>query len=205
MNRYALDIETAPLETAADMFDPADVKVGNLKDPAKIEAKIEEAREEFTAKAALHWMTGRITCICMYGETQSHTFVGAEEEILEKFWCEWKRADQIITWNGYAFDTQFICMRSLVYGMIIDPIMARGTKYFRSMTDRHIDLMSLYESCGQYVSLNKVAQAILGEQKTGTGKDAIGLFQEGRIRELAEYCMNDARLTWLLWLRIGGC
>ena len=63
------DIETGPLDrdTLASQlppFDPAEVKVGNIKDPALIAAKIESARSnheaQFFAKAALSPATGKV-------------------------------------------------------------------------------------------------------------------------------------------------
>ena len=73
MNRLiAFDIETGPasLEELSLMevpFDPATVKIGNLKDQVKIEEKIEAARKnhelDFINKAALSPFTGRVIAI----------------------------------------------------------------------------------------------------------------------------------------------
>ena len=72
MNTLIFDIETGPLpenELLAMMpaFDPADVKSGNLKDPAKIAEKIAEAeanhRRDFIGRAALDPLTGRVVAI----------------------------------------------------------------------------------------------------------------------------------------------
>lgn len=74
MNTIVFDVETGPLpetELAALMpvFDPAEVKTGNLKDPAKIAEKIAEAeanhRRDFFEKAALDPLTGRVVAIGM--------------------------------------------------------------------------------------------------------------------------------------------
>ncbi len=72
MTTIIFDIETGPLPEAelANMlppFDPAEVKTGNLKDPAKIAEKIAEAeanhRRDFFDKAALDPLTGRVVAI----------------------------------------------------------------------------------------------------------------------------------------------
>jgi len=199
MEQIAIDIETAPLDNAGDMFDESAVKVGNLKDPEKIKAKIEQAREEFVDKAALNWTTGRITCICLKNDDTEDKLLGSEEEILRNFW---QAVDgyQIITYNGHSFDMQFIIMRSLVNGVRCNAISSRGHKYIRNIDkDMHIDLANLYDSCGQMLKLDTVAKAILGESKTGDGKQAIQLFKDGKFDELAEYCMKDAEITWKLW------
>jgi len=207
---FALDIETAPLPDAAEHFDEADVKIGNLKDPEKIEAKIKKAREEFVNRAALSWLTGRITCICLYNEEQSiPLYIGNgegmddEEGILRAFWAIYA-GRRFVTYNGYSFDMQFIIMRSLVLGLGVD-IELRGRKHLRNLHgDRHIDLINLFDSCGNWQGMGKVCKAILGEGKTGTGAEAIELFEQGKHVELAEYCMKDAELTWKLWQKIGG-
>src|SRR3974377_2351197 len=68
------DVETGPLaqsELSALLppFDPAEVKTGNLKDPAKIAEKLAEAevnhRRNFFENAALDPLTGRVVAIGM--------------------------------------------------------------------------------------------------------------------------------------------
>lgn len=69
----AFDIETIPSQCipqdAVPVFDPADVKIGNLKDPAKIAAKIQDARAEFLQGIDKTMSTD--LCLC-----QICTFVG---------------------------------------------------------------------------------------------------------------------------------
>ena len=72
MQTIVFDVETGPLaesELSALLppFDPAEVRTGNLKDPAKIAEKIAEAeachRREFFDRAALDPLTGRVVAI----------------------------------------------------------------------------------------------------------------------------------------------
>jgi hypothetical protein len=72
MNTIIFDIETGPLPESELLamlpaFDPAEVKTGNLKDPAKIAEKIAEAeanhRRDFIERAALDPLTGRVVAI----------------------------------------------------------------------------------------------------------------------------------------------
>jgi len=48
---------------------------------------------------------------------------------------------------------------------------------------------------GHRVSLNSVAQATLGEGKSGSGLEAIRFFREGRMGKLKRYCLDDVRIT----------
>jgi len=72
------DIETGPLPedvilSVLPPFDPEDVKLGNLKDPVKVAAKIDEAREnhaaKFIEKAALSPLTGEVLVSAIYRPT----------------------------------------------------------------------------------------------------------------------------------------
>ena len=48
---------------------------------------------------------------------------------------------------------------------------------------------------GHRVSLQSIAQATLGRGKSGSGVDAVRLYQEGKIEALKAYCLDDVRLT----------
>lgn len=89
------DIETAPLrediiESLIPEFDPDSVKVGNLKDPTKIEEKIEQARENhlqsYVNKAGLDARFS-IPCAIGYiinGEVELH--FDEPRELINRFW-----------------------------------------------------------------------------------------------------------------------
>ena len=110
----------------------------------------------------------------------------------------------MITYNGYSFDMQVIIMRSIANGIKAPYIRARGNKYFRTLEDKHIDLINFFDSCGKWMGMGKVCESLIGQQKTGTGAEAVELFKAGKEQELADYCMQDAELTWTLWKLIGG-
>lgn len=77
--------------------------------------------------------------------------------------------------------------------------------YFQKLKDRsqlnlwekeRVDILQEIElATGGRVSLNRLAEANLGEVKTGHGSEAITLFKEGRIDELKSYCLKDVELT----------
>lgn len=59
-----------------------------------------------------------------------------------------------------------------------------------------LDLMEAVEKeRGHRASLESIAQPTLKLRKSGTGIDALALFQEGKMEELKLYCLNDVRLT----------
>lgn len=56
-------------------------------------------------------------------------------------------------------------------------------------------LADIKEKIGRRISLNEVVGATLGKKKTGHGLQAIDLYQEKKIEELKNYCLNDVLLT----------
>ena len=59
-----------------------------------------------------------------------------------------------------------------------------------------LDLIDAVEKHrGHRASLDSIAQPTLRLRKSGTGFDALTLFQEGRMEELKRYCLDDVRLT----------
>jgi DEAD/DEAH box helicase domain-containing protein len=59
-----------------------------------------------------------------------------------------------------------------------------------------LDLMAqIKKSAGHRISLDACAKATFNMQKTGDGLDAIKYYREGRLDELAAYCLQDVKLT----------
>ena len=61
---------------------------------------------------------------------------------------------------------------------------------------RAIDLLAdLRKELGFRLPLDTIAQATLGIGKSGDGLKAIQLYKEGKLQELANYCLDDVKLT----------
>ncbi len=61
---------------------------------------------------------------------------------------------------------------------------------------KSIDLMKTVKaSLGRRLSLNNLAQATLGEGKSGDGLSAGKWWQEGKIDKERDYCIDDVRIT----------
>ncbi len=80
--------------------------------------------------------------------------------------------------------------------------------YFQKLNRANLDLWKkdrvdlLHEIemvTGGRISLSRLAEANLGVKKTRHGSEAIGLYDEGRIDELKEYCLKDVELTKQLY------
>lgn len=124
-NTIILDIETGPLPVSRREFlrpSPDTIKTGNLKDPAKIAAKIAEAEADFESGdgAAMDAMSGRVLLVGMLirGECV-HIHDDDESRLLRRTWdlLESNRPDRIVGHNVIGFDARFLVRRSFVLGV----------------------------------------------------------------------------------------
>jgi len=68
--------------------------------------------------------------------------------------------------------------------------------HFDLMALPRLDLLEEIELVfGARVSLNVLAKANLGLEKTHHGLEAVKLYAEGNMEELKNYCLNDVKLT----------
>ena len=62
-----------------------------------------------------------------------------------------------------------------------------------------LDLMCSIESkIGRRIGLDAVAEASLGINKTAVGLDALKWWKQGKLKEIAEYCCYDVKVTKLV-------
>jgi len=217
----ALDIETMANPDAVALMPEPDVKTGNLKDPDKIAAKIAEAKAEQAEKAALDPLTARIASFAAVGgsvvEPEAKEFVQviqeatdmAERDLIQGiFAILGTESVRIVTWNGIGFDLPMIYKRALILG--VDPAnfgappLSAWTK--RYAADKHYDLMQIWGGWRDYVKLDTVAKLVLGANKVefDVTKIAELVATEEGSAELAEYNLQDTRLTWELFKRMNG-
>lgn len=213
MKKLYYDIETGPLpraelEAAIPPFDETEVKTGNLKDPDKIAAKIEEARkahvENFISRAALDPMTGRVLAIGIDDGVEVRCNHGDEETLLSWFWNRvdgvWFSSGIIIGFNTHLFDLPFLIKRSWALGVDVSPGLRSG-KWF---TARSVDLRDVWQ-CGDRQArggLDAIARFFGIEGKNGSGKDFADLLRVAPDKAMA-YLENDVRITRQVAERMG--
>jgi hypothetical protein len=120
------DIETVALPGVAEKFNPEKVAMGNIKDPDKIEAKLESARESFIESAALSPVYSRIVSIGFYGNgfkipaIKTARNVEDEERLLAEFFHIYSsnRDAQIVGFRSLSFDLPFVYHRARVHRMV---------------------------------------------------------------------------------------
>ena len=141
---FMFDLETAANLTPAkiERFSQT-AKTGNLKDPAKIEAKIREHVESCVEYAALSPATGRIVAYswCLvstenpYSIPPIHTNVGIEPlkeaDLISSLSNAWKEsnADLMLGFNIRKFDVPFLLGRSIARGVKLFSHLPRPNDY----------------------------------------------------------------------------
>ncbi|KKL62864.1 hypothetical protein LCGC14_2180860 [marine sediment metagenome] len=212
------DDELAELMPEFGEFHELEVKLGNLKDEAKIKAKIKAAREQhevdrkkakanFIDKAALSATTGHVVAIgYLRGDGQTVLDLGhdnPEGSILIAFWrhylyCREKKT-HLIGFNSNGFDLPFLIRRSWKYGIEV-PQMVLAGRYFDKV---FFDLM-LHWGCGKFndfVSLDTVARFLDVGQKPSdcTGADFAKLLASSNPadrKKALDYLHGDLKMTW---------
>ena len=214
MKTIIFDIETgslpeSELQALLPAFDPAEVKTGNLKDPAKIAEKIAEAeanhRRDFIERAALDPLSGRVVAIGMllpdgfqdYNEGQ-FVILGHEDEAetLREFWKltrgEMGRVNPLIGFNICNFDLPFLYRRSWKHRVEVPFGIRRG----RYWGDQVIDLRDCWQLGDRQArgSLDSIAKHLGVGAKNGDGKAFAELWQTNR-QQAEAYLRNDLELT----------
>ena len=143
------------------------------------------------------WYGDRVTCICAKtSEGDSFRMAVENESWLIQVFLEWLYSNSpkdhiLVTMNGKHFDVPFILARAVLL-KFNEPFWKTLLQY------PHFDLA---EITSKPVSLNNLAKLFGLKPKTGTGKDAIKLWNQRKLAKLKSYCTNDVELTEQIYLK----
>ena len=107
-----------------------------------------------------------------------------EEARVNELIEELRRADLVVGFNVLRFDYEVL----LGHNDFFDP----------SQIPTLDMIVELQKQMNFRPSLDSMAQATLGVEKTSEGLQAIKWYREGKMLEIAEYCCYDVKITWLL-------
>ena len=129
-------------------------------------------------------------------------------EMTRLFWkgvSHYKRA-ALVDFNGRGFDIPLMTLNAFRFGISCPAYFADdrfGHRY--RYTDKHIDLMDWLTEYGASRirgGLNLLAKMLGKPGKMDTSGDQVaGLYAEGKLREINDYCMHDVLDTYFVFLR----
>lgn len=120
-----------------------------------------------------------LACVCIH-DSETDSFRSFFEEDLPKLWPILEKTDILIGFNSDHFDI---------------PIL---NKYYSGDLQRikSIDLMKeIKKSLGRRIGLDAVASATLGKKKSANGMLSVAWWKKGEKQKVANYCLDDVRLT----------
>ncbi len=118
--------------------------------------------------------------VCGIYEYQSDKLSAFTESEMGKLAEILQNADQIIGFNIKDFDFE-----------VLRPYMN-----FNVQSLPCLDIIeSVQQHLGHRIGLDSIAQATLGAGKSGTGKEALVYYRNGRMDLLKKYCLDDVRIT----------
>ncbi len=91
-----------------------------------------------------------------------------------------QRSDLVVGFNNRRFDYR---------------VLSGYTRYNLYQLPTLDLLEEIYNQLGYRLSLDRLAKETLGSQKTGDGLQALAWFKEGKLKEIADYCREDVKLT----------
>lgn len=114
-----------------------------------------------------------------YSQKKFFTFTESEIQLFEKILIVEKPL--LIGFNSIHFDNA-----------VLQPYL----KDVNLSEFKHLDILEeVVKSIKTRLKLETIAQATLGEGKSGTGLDAIEFFRKKDFQSLARYCLDDVRIT----------
>ena len=105
------------------------------------------------------------------------------EQEVDALLTELQRADLVVGFNNLGFDYEV-----LHYYTVLD---------LRQLPTLDM-LVELKKRLPHRLSLDSIAQATMGVEKTSEGLQALRWFKEGKWLEIAEYCCYDVKITRLV-------
>ena len=160
-------------------------------------------------KSSFDGTYSRIVCIGLIAFSDSMEpqgamawYGGQEKELLQQFWA-WMgkaRPGLYITHNGLGFDLPFIKKRSIIH-QVRPPVEISLAKFRTEPVYDTLAIWSNWDSRG-WVKLDVLARALGVETKSGSGKQVAEMWQAGRGKEIADYCLQDCYVTYACYSKM---
>jgi hypothetical protein len=191
---YSIDIETFTLGKEANEYtDSKSYKLGNVKDPMKIEAALVQKRSDARRKHALSWWTGKIISVAVvdvFGDESDECYAGhAEAEVLKELANKLAKPCKLVGKSSDMFDYGFIKGRYMANRLNIPAVFKQPHNLYDC--DKFLSWSSQSSQRG---SLSDYAHGIGAKEKPMKGSDVHDLYSRIMIAE-----GTDAIETAKLW------
>ena len=204
-SRLIFDIETCPLDDAAEYITPAEAPA-NYKDHEKISAFVAEKTAEKVARAALDLDLCRIVAIGIWGEHDEQPEVvmsctGAGEQMLLTWFWRVVKGFHLVGFNCLSFDLPVLFRRSL-YLDIQAPRIAIDRFWHPEVTDLMQELS--YGQTDKVRGLDFYSRRFGLDIPQDTSGAAIGELVKADDWDAVEaHCRADVQRTAALAARLG--
>ncbi len=118
-----------------------------------------------------------------YSTTRGDYKIYGEKDV-DDLLTELQRADLVVGFNNLGFDYE------VLHGYTILDLRQLPTLDM---------LVEIKKFLPHRLSLDSIAHATMGVEKTSEGLQAIRWFKEGKLLEIAEYCCYDVKITKLVY------
>lgn len=187
---------------------------------AEVAASAFAARREKTGSDFLQHHLHKVAAIsCVFRDDDGFrvkslgSLDDAEPKLIQDFFRVIdKYTPQLISWNGGGFDLPVLHYRAMISGVAASRYWEMGEEdrdfkwnnYLSRYHTRHMDLMdllALYTGRAN-APLDDLAKLCGFPGKMGVdGSQVWNLFQEGRLKEIRDYCETDVVNTYLVYCR----
>lgn len=120
-----------------------------------------------------------ISVVCIH-DSETDEYLHFLQEDLPKLWPILEKADMLIGFNSDHFDVP-----------LLNKYYPGDLTYIKSL-----DLLKeIHKSLGRRIKLDTIAEATLGENKSGHGLQALKWWRDGEKQKVIDYCIQDVKVT----------
>jgi predicted PolB exonuclease-like 3'-5' exonuclease len=128
---------------------------------------------------------------------------------LQDFKEDCREANRLVTFNGRSFDLPVLTLRAICHHVPWKQLneLLRNRFPMGSSPPFHVDLLELLGNYGatRSMKLSELASSLGFPGKYGMeGSKVTQAYQEGKLQDIADYCVNDILLTRLIYLKAWG-
>jgi DNA polymerase elongation subunit (family B) len=206
MKHLVFDIETIPCPDLPDDLKPQ-CKLGQLKDPKKIEAKQAEYENGGQIKdMSVNPLMNKIVSYQAWSSKEDNFVevpeICSEEDLLECIWDDFENHEMLVGHNIINFDLRTILNRSMILGINT----TRKLSLKRYQTFPIYDTMEIMAgwNSSQWKSLDWIAKRLGLGGKLNESCKVYEWYKEGAIHKIHEHCRQDVLLNKGVFERMNG-